>query len=99
MKKDFIFYTVFLFCLLTASLTFSNCDANVNQVLSREYGGTITIKLQPGEKLIEATWKDNGNIWYLTEPMDSDYVPKTKTFKESSVFELLEGTVIFIETR
>lgn len=95
MKKDFIFYTVFLFCLLTASLTFSSCD----QIITREWGGTTTITLNPGEKLIEATWKDDGNIWYLTEPMDSDYVPKTKVFKESSVFGQLEGKVIFIETR
>lgn len=95
MKKDFIFYTVFLFCLLIASFTFSSCD----QIITREYGGTTTITLEPGEKLIEATWKDDGNIWYLTEPMDSNYVPKTKVFKESSVFGQLEGTVIFIETR
>lgn len=95
MKKDFIFYTVFLFCLLTATLTFNSCD----QMITRELGGTTTITLEPGEKLIEATWKDDGNIWYLTEPMDSDYVPKTKMFKESSIFGQLEGTVIFIETK
>ena len=75
------------------------CFASCEQIITREYGGTTTIKLQPGEKLIEATWKDDGNIWYLTEPMDSNYVPKTKIFKESSVFGQLEGKVIFIESR
>ncbi len=76
-------------------ISLASCD----QIITREYGGTTTIKLQPGEKLIEATWKDDGNIWYLTEPMDSNYVPKNKIFKESSVFGQLEGKVIFIETR
>lgn len=87
MKKILVILSV-IFCL-------TSCE----QIITREYGGTTTIKLEPGEKLLEATWKDDGNIWYLTESMDSDYVPKTKMFKESSVFGQLEGTVIFIETR
>lgn len=84
-----------LLFILLAIICFTSCE----QIITREYGGTTTIKLQPGEKLLEATWKDDGNIWYLTEPMDSNYVPKTKIFKESSVFGQLEGKVIFIETR
>ena len=47
----------------------------------------------------EATWKGDGNLWYLVEPMDSNYVPKTKIFKESSMMGIMEGSVIFIETR
>jgi len=47
---------------------------------------------------VEATWKED-NLWYLVEPMDSDYVPKTKVFKESSLYGALEGKVIFIENR
>ena len=73
---------------------FTSCT----QCVSRSYGGDMTIKLEPGEKLIEVTWKNN-NIWYLTEPMDSDYVPKIKIFKESSMVGVLEGTVTFIETK
>ena len=44
----------------------------------RSFGGTMKIELEPGEKLVEATWKGD-NIWYLVEPMDSDYTPKQKT--------------------
>ena len=73
---------------------FTSCT----QCISRSFGGDMTIKLEPGEKLIEATWKNN-NIWYLTEPMESDYVPKVKIFKESSMAGVLEGTVTFIETK
>ena len=65
---------------------------------SRKWGGSTTITLPKGEKLIEATWKEN-SLWYLTEPMDIDYKPKTKTFREDSNFGILEGTVTFVETR
>ena len=72
--------------------------ACTEQQRSREFGGDVTIKLKPGEKLVEATWKDD-NLWYLTEPMESDYTPKTKTFTESSSFGIFEGTVTFVERR
>lgn len=84
-----------LIAFIFVVLTMCSCE----QVITREYGGTTTIKLERGEKLIEATWKGDGDLWYLLEPMDSDYVPKTKLFKESSVCGVLEGKVIFIETR
>lgn len=84
-----------LIFIISIGFLFTSCE----QTITRELGGTTTIRLEPGEKLIEATWKDKGNIWYLTEPMDSNYIPKTKTFKESSLFGALEGEVIFIETR
>ena len=75
------------------------CLTSCEQVITKELGGTTTITLKNGEKLVEATWKGDGNLWYLVEPMDSDYVPKTKVFKESSVYGVMEGKVIFIETR
>lgn len=87
MKKLIIF-------LFTVTL-FVSCGHYV----TRKFGGNSTIKLEPGEKLIEATWKGDGNLWYLVEPMDSNYVPKTKIFKESSMMGIMEGSVIFIETR
>jgi hypothetical protein len=61
-------------------------------------GGTTKIELEPGEKLVEVTWKGD-DIWYLVEPMDSNYDPKIKTFKESSRIGVLEGKVIFYEKR
>lgn len=83
-----------LFCLFAVF-----CLASCKQYVSRELGGNVTIKLQPGEKLVEATWKDDANLWYLVEPMDSDYVPKTKVFKESSLFGVMEGSVTFVESK
>lgn len=79
-------------CLILIFCYVIGCD----QFITRNFGGEITINLPKNEKLVEATWKGN-NLWYLTEPMDSCYVPKTKMFKENSIGGLLEGKVIFVE--
>ena len=92
MKKLFSIFGIVI--LAVTAFTFSSCD----QALTRSMGGTTKVQLEPGEKLLEVTWKGD-NIWYLVEPMDSNYIPKTKTFKESSRAGILEGKVIFIETR
>lgn len=85
-----------LFCLFTFTVF---CLSSCEQCVSRKFGGDMTIKLQPGEKLVEATWKDGSNLWYLVEPMDSDYIPKTKVFKESSLFGVMQGSVTFVESK
>ena len=74
------------------------CLCSCEQSMIRSFGGTMKIELEPGEKLIEATWKGD-DIWYLVEPMDSGYTPKTKVFQEASRFGVLEGEVTFIENR
>ena len=81
--------------VLFAVTALTSCE----QYFTRQYGGNTTIKLEKGEKLIEATWKGEGDLWYLVEPMDSDYTPKTKVFKESSMFGVMEGSVTFIESK
>lgn len=80
--------------LALAALMMVGCE----QYVSREAGGTLTIKIEPGQKLLEATWK-NADLWYLTEPMDSDYKPKTKVFQENSLYGVFEGKVIFVESK
>lgn len=80
--------------ILFSIVTLTSCQWG-----TRNFGGETTIKLEKGEKLVEATWKGSGDLWYLVEPMDSDYVPKTKVFKESSTLGVLEGTVTFIENK
>lgn len=85
MKKIIVFLTVFMLV---------GCD----QFITKEFGGECTIELSPGQRLVEATWKD-ANLWYLTETMDSDYVPKVKIFKESSLLGVAEGKVVFIEKK
>lgn len=84
--------TIALVALLMAA---TSCT---EQHMARRYGGKMKIELPKGEKLIMATWKES-NLFYLTEPMDSGYVPKEKVFKESSNFGVWESEITFIERR
>lgn len=83
--------------VLLISLCFGLCSCT-EQMMTREFGGTMTINLPAGQELMEATWKDD-NLFYLTRPMSDDYVPTKKTFQESSSYGMMESTVVFIETR
>lgn len=99
MKQSWTFlkwYAVIVVLLGSLVVAFlCSCTENTR---SRVWGGKMTIELPKGQKLVEATWKGDGSsLWYLTEPMDADYIPKTKVFQEDSRFGVLEGSVIFIE--
>lgn len=73
-------------CIAAASLCLYSCE--LHEIT------TDTIKLESNEKLIGVGWSNAGSLWYLVEPMDSDYVPKVKVFKSE-----LNGRVTFIEKR
>lgn len=68
------------------------------QRIARSLGGTIEVVLDPGEKLMMATWKGS-DLFYLTEPMDSTYQPKIKWFREKSSVGILESEVKFVERK
>lgn len=91
MKKLILSLAIITTALLSVSCT--------EQDRARNWGGTTTINLPPGQRLIEATWKDYDGIWYLTEPMDSDYIPQTKVFREITSYSMMQGKVIFVEHR
>lgn len=74
------------------------CCSCTENARTRKFGGTSVVDLDPGQKLIEVTWKDN-DLWYLTEPMESKYEAKTKVFQEISQFGIMEGKIIFHESR
>ena len=66
--------------------------------IAKNYGGTVTIDVPKGQKVIEATWKDS-DVWYLTRPMREDEKPETFTYQEDSNFGIMEGKVIFKESK
>ena len=78
---------------LSVILLLASCT---EQARTRKLGGKTEIKLPKGERLLNATWKDS-NIFYLTEPYDSNYKPKKKIFRESSSFGIYQSEVLFIE--
>ena len=83
--------------LLLVVITLISCTANRR---AKSWGGTETITLEPHQRLINITWKAEGNsgsanLWYLTK-VDTTK-PSTYEFKEKSSFGVLEGKVIIIE--
>lgn len=68
------------------------------KTLTRYCGGQYEIRLEKGQRLVEITWKDE-DLWILTEPMDSNYQPRTRTFYEDSSWGLYEGKITIIEKR
>jgi hypothetical protein len=79
-----------------AILALSSCTENAR---AKNFGGTSNVKLPAKTKLINATWKEGGNIWILTRPMRQDETPETFTLSEKSNFGLVEGAVNFIESK
>lgn len=81
--------------ILTATLTFlTGCT---QQTMVKEFGGDMTIDLEPGQKLEEITWKDEDSLWILTRPMTDDDVAEVHTFQESSAWGIVEGKVEVVE--
>lgn len=62
----------------------------------KTFGGSASLKLPSGQKLINATWKQD-NLWILTRPMTELDSCQTYTFLESSSFGILEGSYTIIE--
>ena len=65
---------------------------------ARVWGGTETIQLEEGVRLVNVTWKgDKGStsLWMLTKKDTTK--PSTYYFKEKSSFGVMEGQVIIIE--
>ena len=86
---------IILIMLMVVSLGLASCTKHARV---RNFGDDMTITLPAGYKLVEVTWKES-SIWYLIEPMDSTYTPKTKIFKEDSRFGMFNGSITFIESK
>lgn len=86
--------------IFAAAVLFSTCVflSCTEQARVRSLGGNMTIRLEPGERLMMATWKES-DLFYLTEPMEEDYQPKTKIFRESSSWGVAEAKITFVECR
>ena len=66
---------------------------------ARMWGGTETIQLEPGKRLVNITWKSGdktgADLWILTKQDTTK--PSTYLFEEKSSFGIMEGKVIVIE--
>lgn len=95
MKKKGKKYIKLSIILMLMALMVCGCTT---QAITKSFGGSMELHLEPNQKLEEITWKDD-NLWYLTKPMTDSDVPETHTFSQSSSFGLFEGTITIIETK
>lgn len=72
--------------------TLYGCTENTR---ARVYGGTQTIELEPGKRLVNVTWKEGSDLWILTK-VDTTK-PTTYQFQEKSNMGVWEGKVIIKE--
>lgn len=70
-------------------IALSGCGS---QIAARSFGGDVTLDLEPGQKLVDITWKEE-SLWYLTKPMIETDIAEVYTFQQSSLFGVFEGTV------
>lgn len=67
-------------------LALASCTDNQR---ARSFGGNETIKIEPQEKFINITWKQN-NLWVIVQ----DTITGTIYAKEKSSFGVMQGKVI-----
>lgn len=90
-KKVFVRTVVLLF--LTIGL---QVDAGCDNWRARTWGGSTTVTVQPGHKVVTVTWKES-SLWIATRPMHADEAPETILFEERSSMGVLQGTVTIVE--
>lgn len=91
MKKKIV-----ILMMICTVLMLNGCT---EQSFTRDMGGSMTVELEPGQKLELVTWKDDASLWYLTRPMRDDEEPETHTYQQQSEFGVFEGTVTIIESK
>jgi hypothetical protein len=83
-----------LFIGLSLAILFSACTQNQR---AKSFGGTATLDLPVGKKLITATWKGDADLWYLTRDRLPSEAPQRYEFSEQSSLGVLSGTYVIIE--
>ncbi len=72
---------------------FAGCTQNER---ARHFGGTATIDLPAGRKLVNVTFKES-NLWILTRHAKPGETPETFEFIEDSNFGVMNGKIILRE--
>lgn len=82
---------------LMAIVALAICSSCTKNQLVKKFGGSATMDLPSGQKLINVDWDKSEHMWYLTRPMTSSDTAKTYTFKESSNYGIVQGTYTIVE--
>lgn len=81
MKDSVKIFIILVVVILIANLC-SSCTSNQR---AKEWGGTMTINVDPNYKVTMATFKGEADMWYMIEPMEDDYAPKDKILIEDRI--------------
>lgn len=68
------------------------------QSITKNWGGEMDVSLEPNQKLVEVTWKDD-SMWFLTKEMTDVDIAENYKFYEKDVMGILEGCVNISETK
>ena len=92
-------YTLFIGLGLLSLGVFSLAGCTQNQ-RARAFGGTETIEIAEGQKVVNISWKEKDNsLWILTRPMREGEAPEIWSYKAKSNLGILEGEVILKESK
>lgn len=81
--------------VLAVGLALLACGCTEQQ-RAKQWGGTTTINLPVGQKVVNTTWKDS-DLWILTRPMRPGEARETYTLTESSSWGVFQGQVLIRE--
>jgi len=78
-----------LLIILMVVMSIVGCTDNK---MARQYGGTETIELPTGQRVMGVTWKET-DVWVLTR-VDTSIRPTRVVFQEKSSMGVFEGEII-----
>jgi len=78
--------------MLVSTLLLTGCD----QMLSRNFGGTMTVDVPNCERVVDVTWKAD-EFWYATRPMRPGETPEHWTFRQQRMFNITGNGVVVLQ--
>lgn len=90
--KAFTLTELIITLLAVVGLGFGLSSVSGCQNIARNWGGSSSVNLPKGRKLITVTWHAD-DLWYLTRHMKATEEPETYNLEESSNFGVLQGVV------
>ena len=66
------------------------------QKFAKTLGGSTTITLPKGRKVLSCSWKDS-SVWVVSRPAKDGEQPETLIYSEHSSYGILQGEVVIQE--
>lgn len=80
-------------------LTMAVLIVGCGNTITKNFGGTIKVELEPNLKLENITWKEDNSLWVLTRPMREGEEAEVYVYEQHSDMGIIEGKVIVIECK